>query len=82
MRRAPPGSSMHSLTVLEMWRLLHPEQQLPKALILGVEPLLLEYGSELSPTLQAVLPQVVDIAKRITDHWAEDVILAGGTRHE
>jgi hydrogenase maturation protease len=41
----------------------------PEVTILGVEPAWVDYGTELSPAVQAVLPEVVETARRIVFEW-------------
>ena len=61
---APPaGDSLHELDLRGVLRLLRPEVR-PAATVLGIEPASLEYGMQLSPTLQQMfLPYLVQIRR-------------------
>lgn len=56
--------SLHQLGIIGVLRLM-PEGSRPKVTILGVEPEKVSYAMELSPTVQAVLNDVVEAAKEI-----------------
>jgi hydrogenase maturation protease len=56
--------SLHGLGIIEVLRLL-PEHSRPEVIILGVEPETIDYGTDLSPAVQAVLPGVAETARRI-----------------
>lgn len=58
--------SLHDLGAVGVCRLI-PQNQRPRLIILGAEPHSVDYGTELSPALQTVLPQLVHAAKDILE---------------
>ncbi len=58
--------SLHDLGIAAALRLLSAESR-PQVLILGVEPAIIDYGTQLSSAVQAVLPQVVEAARAMAD---------------
>jgi len=67
---AEPGqkASLHELSLLGALRLL-PNHQVSQIMILGVEPESIDYGTDLSPTLQAMMPKLTQIMKEIVSQW-------------
>ena len=65
----PDGSPAHTTSVLEARRLLSPDAAWPEITVLGVEPLLLEYGLTLSRPVSQALPRMVVRAREIVSGW-------------
>ena len=65
----PDGSPAHTTSVLEARRLLSPDAAWPEITVLGVEPLLLDYGLELSSPVARALPRLVAMARKIISSW-------------
>lgn len=63
-----PMTSLHELGLLSVLEFI-PRRRWPDIAVLGVQPGLIEFGLELSPILQGVLPAVVDAARAITAEW-------------
>ncbi|MCF7847404.1 MAG: hydrogenase maturation protease [Kiritimatiellales bacterium] len=61
--------SMHSLGLKSALRMLPSAVKPVDWTLLGVEPASLEYGTELSPEVQEVLPDVVFEANRLVKEW-------------
>lgn len=61
-------ASLHELSLLEAFRFL-PKHQSPQVTILGVEPETIDYGIDLSPTLQAIMPRLLQTVKNIIEYW-------------
>jgi len=68
---AGPGQhvSLHELSFLGALEFL-PKGRTPRITILGVEPETIDYGLDLSPTLEALLPSVIEKVKRMVAHWS------------
>ena len=64
-----PITSLHELSLLSVLEFI-PRSRWPDIAVLGVQPELIEFGLELSPILQGVLPTVVEAARAITADWA------------
>lgn len=64
--------SLHNLGIIGTLRLM-PENQRPKVTILGVEPEIIDYGMELSPTVRNSLPLVVKTARKIANEKKENI---------
>jgi len=60
--------SLHELGLVAAFRFI-PEKARPEIRILGVEPEIIDYGLELSPTVEAVLPRLVRAARDIVAEW-------------
>ena len=58
--------SLHEMGIIGVLRLM-PEESRPKVIILGVEPEVIDYGMELSPSVQAVLGRVVEATRQIVE---------------
>lgn len=69
---AQPGqmTSLHELGLASVLEFL-PEDKRPDITVLGIQPERIDYGLELTPTLQQVLPKVADIARRMILEWQE-----------
>ncbi len=61
-------ASLHELDLLAALRFL-PKQVNPEINVLGIEPEMIDFGIELSPALQAALPQLVNSARSIVARW-------------
>lgn len=61
--------SLHELSLTGVLRLV-PEHLRPREImILGVEPERIDYGLELSPSVEAAVPKVVEFAREIIARW-------------
>ena len=69
----PDGGSAHATSVLEARRRLAPNAAWPEITVLGVEPLLLEYGLTLSEPVARALPRLVAWAREIISNWRTDL---------
>jgi hydrogenase maturation protease len=69
----PAGGSAHATSVLEARRFLPPGAAWPEITVLGVEPLLLEYGLALSAPVAQALPRLVALAREIISNWQTDI---------
>jgi hydrogenase maturation protease len=58
--------SLHDLGIIGALRLM-PHDSRPAVIIIGVEPQIIDYGMQLSPTLQAVLSRVVETVRRVVE---------------
>jgi hydrogenase maturation protease len=71
-------ASLHELGIVGLLQLM-PEHSRPVTTILGVEPEKIEYGMELSATLEAAVPRVVQIARKmITNILSRKVVCHAG----
>jgi hydrogenase maturation protease len=69
-------SSIHALGLREAVRFLSRGTP-PPITVIGVEPLVLDYGMELSAPVRAALPQVVALARETLLRWQRAETLAG-----
>lgn len=65
----PNGSGAHATSILEARRLLAPDAAWPEITVLGVEPLLLDYGMTLSNPVAQALPRLVARVREIISSW-------------
>lgn len=63
LREPTPRTSLHEFDLRAVLRLLPPNRQ-PQVTVLGVEPARLDYGLELSPVVQAALPDFLTTIRR------------------
>lgn len=64
------GTSLHDLGLYSALHLLGAARLMPDCIwVLGVEPLDMDYGLELSPPVQAALPAAAAAVRRIVAHW-------------
>jgi hydrogenase maturation protease len=61
-------ASLHSVGPIETLRWFGGVAT-PKVTVLGVEPEVVDYGTELSTAVRAALPEVVETARRIVSLW-------------
>jgi hydrogenase maturation protease len=61
-------ASLHELSLLAALRFLADGRR-PPIVILGVEPAIIDYGLDLSPEVQAVLPVLTQSVREIVDSW-------------
>ena len=64
--------SVHELGIAAAVKHL-PAESRPQIMIVGVEPAVIDYGMELSPVVQAALPEVARTALRLTSKLMENV---------
>lgn len=67
--------SLHELGLVSVLEFV-PKDRWPEITVLGVQPARIEYGLDLSPTLQSVLPQVVQAAREIVTGWHHELASA------
>jgi hydrogenase maturation protease len=58
---SPPRISFHDVTLKEVLDILKKLGPLPAITIFGVEPKTIEWGMELSPDIQNILPKLADL---------------------
>jgi len=63
------GSTAHATSVLEARRFLPPGAPWPTITVLGVEPLILDYGTTLSEPVANALPRLVAMARETIFSW-------------
>ena len=66
----PIQASMHELSLKAALRFTQ-QPVAGEIVILGVEPAEIDYGLELTPPLQAALPRVATLARRIVQYWRD-----------
>lgn len=64
--------SLHSVGLIHAMRWMPREFTRPRVTVLGAEPAEVRYGTELSASLAAVLPAVVERARRIVQSWQQE----------
>jgi hydrogenase maturation protease len=64
-----PATSIHTLGMRSLARLMPEPHRCPPMTVLGVEPGSLEYGMDLSAPVQAALPQVIETALHTVRNW-------------
>lgn len=62
-------TSIHSMGLREAARFLKAGQPVPPITVIGVEPETLDYGMELSSTVQAAMPQVLALTRETLSGW-------------
>ncbi len=64
--------SLHQTTFQEVLALAHVRGRLPEYLhLIGIQPVSLEIGTELSPDVQAQLPELAARAESILEQWTQ-----------
>ncbi|MHB1000012.1 MAG: hydrogenase maturation protease [Armatimonadota bacterium] len=66
-------SSLHELNLLAAFRFI-PDHKKPEILILGVEPLSIDYGLDLTEPVQAALPQLLEAVYAIVKNWQMEAL--------
>ncbi len=61
-------ASMHEFSLINGLRFLH-RSPLPEITVIGVEPEVIDYGVDLSPTVQAAVPRIVRMVKETIAAW-------------
>ena len=56
--------TLHELGIVGLLQFI-PEHRRPQITIIGIEPETLDYGMELSPNVESVVPQVIEIIKEL-----------------
>jgi len=75
--KKPAGLSLHDCAILEVLMMVERFGRLPPTTILGIEPELIEHGTELSPTLAANMQRYVQAAMKLIEQ-----LLGGSNRPE
>ena len=63
------GSSLHTLGLKQAMEFIAPDQRPPVFRVLGVEPAVVEYGTDLSDAVCRVLPEVILRVHKVVDGW-------------
>ncbi|MBL7114416.1 MAG: hydrogenase maturation protease [Kiritimatiellae bacterium] len=69
VREDGPATSIHTLGMRSLSRLMPAPHQCPPMTVLGVEPKSLEYGMKLSGPVKAALPKVIETVMRTVHCW-------------
>jgi hydrogenase maturation protease len=64
-----PATSIHTLGMRSLARLMPEPARCPPMTVLGVEPRSLDYGMVLSEPVQTALPQVIETARDTVRRW-------------
>ena len=64
-------ASLHELNLLGAFGFL-PDGKRPPVAFLGVEPAVIDYGLDLSPEVQSVLPVLIQWVREIVDCWQRE----------
>jgi hydrogenase maturation protease len=67
-----PVKPLQASNLISAFRLLCPGKTPPPITVLGVQPDSLAYGTELSPKLKAVLPQIEALTQIIAGEWLKE----------
>ena len=67
-------TTAHAVSVAASRHLLPPGTPWPELHILGVEPLSLDYGLTLSPSVAAALPQLDRLSREIAAAWSQQTV--------
>lgn len=70
--RNQPVTSVHEMGILNTLSMMAPAARPPDVKVIGVEPEVIGYGMELSPTVAKALPGVLEEARRIVAEWVKD----------
>lgn len=73
--RTDGAATAHAVSLLAARHLSPPGARWPAITVLGVEPAVLDYGTQLSPAVAAALPEVLRRSRAIVAAWLRD---AGG----
>ena len=69
----PETGSAHATSVFEARRFLPPGAPWPEITVLGVEPLVLDYGMELSQPVADAVPRLVARVREILREWQAEL---------
>lgn len=61
--------SLHELSLLGALRLIPADMMPRQIMVVGIEPEIIHYGMELSPSVRAAFPDVVRAVKQIVGEW-------------
>jgi len=64
-------ASLHEFSVIQALEMIHKDP-MPAVSIIGVEPEIIDYGLELSKTVEASLPLVWQTGRRIVEEWIRE----------
>jgi hydrogenase maturation protease len=62
-------NSLHELSIVQALRMIR-KNPLPQATIIGIEPEVIDFGLELSPSVAAALDQVLETGREIIQQWS------------
>jgi hydrogenase maturation protease len=68
--------SLHDLSLLAVVRFL-PAEVAPKVVILGIEPAVIDYGTELTEPVSRALPAAIEAIRLMVRSWQELELAAG-----
>jgi len=70
--------SLHELDLSSVLQMLNGRQ--PEVIVVAAEPGIIEFGTELSPAVQAAVSEMVRAAVALTSHWLSLAPEEGGSR--
>ena len=71
----PAPSSLHELSIVQALKMINPPRP-PEVAIIGVEPEVIDFGLDLSKSVEAALPLVLQTGKKIIEKWlGKDIFL-------
>jgi hydrogenase maturation protease len=76
LKNLPGRSSVHQLGLADMLAALELLGEAPNVVLLGVQPLTTEWGTEVSPPVQAALDLLPDLVVEQLERWTERPALA------
>jgi hydrogenase maturation protease len=68
IEKSDAHTSLHELSVTATFSMLR-RSVLPEVTVIGIEPETIDYGLDLSDTVQSSLQQVLDLARQIVGSW-------------
>jgi hydrogenase maturation protease len=63
------AASLHELGFLNVLRFLPPGSTMPQVFVIGIEPEVIDYGLELSPSVRAALPEIMPVIADMVEQW-------------
>lgn len=64
----PVPASLHELSIVQALRMIDRTRS-PEVSIIGIEPEIIDYGLDLSPSVEAALPLVLHTGEKTIEKW-------------
>jgi hydrogenase maturation protease len=66
----PVPASLHELSIVQALRMIDQTRS-PEVSIIGIEPEIIDYGLDLSPSVEAALPLVLQTGEKKIEEWLD-----------
>ncbi len=65
-----PGKSVHEVSLMDLFDMSRLSEQLPdKRAMVGIQPDIIDWGNDLTPSVADALPEAAEVVKNVLQQW-------------